>query len=67
MWKKVIADEHRKYNKVVDDALEVVVEREQALYFPKLEIQVLAQERQVQKVEIDRLQPSASHKPAVNQ
>lgn len=45
MWKKVIADEHRKYNKVVDDALEVVVEREKALYFSKLEIQVLAQER----------------------
>jgi hypothetical protein len=28
MGKKVIADEHREHNKVVDDALEVVVERE---------------------------------------
>jgi hypothetical protein len=28
MGEKVIADEHRKHNKVVDDALEVVVERE---------------------------------------
>ena len=61
MGKKVIADEHCKHNKVVDDALEVVVEREQAPYFPKLEIQVFAQERKVQKVKIDRLQPSVSH------
>jgi hypothetical protein len=28
MGKEVIADENRKHNKVVDDALEVVVERE---------------------------------------
>jgi len=44
MGKKVIADEHRQDNKVIDDALEVVVEREYTPYFPKLEIQVLAQE-----------------------
>lgn len=47
MGKKVIADEHRKHNKVVDNALEVVVEWEYAPYFLKLEIQVLAQKRQV--------------------
>jgi hypothetical protein len=28
MGKKVVADEYRKHNKVIDDALEVVVERE---------------------------------------
>jgi hypothetical protein len=44
MGKKVVADENRQHNKIIDDALQVVVERECAPYFPKLEIQVLAQE-----------------------
>jgi hypothetical protein len=28
MGKEVVADEHRKHNKVIDDALEVVIKRE---------------------------------------
>jgi len=26
MWKKVVANEHRKHNEIIDNALEVVVE-----------------------------------------
>lgn len=60
MWKEVVADEHREHDKVIDDALQVVVEWQCGPYVPELEIEILAQERQMQKVEIDRLQPFRS-------
>ena len=53
MREEVISDEHCKHNEVVDDALEVVVERQRAPDFSELEVQVLAQERQVEKIEIN--------------
>jgi hypothetical protein len=58
MWKKVVANEHRKHNEIIDNALKVVVEWQCVAYVPKLEVQVLAHERQMQKVEINRLRPS---------
>ena len=49
---KVVADKDVDQDKVVDDALEVVLERERRLERAELVVEVLAEEREVHQVKI---------------
>jgi hypothetical protein len=50
---KVIADEQCKHDEIVDYTLEVIAEGQRGSHFSELEVQVLAQETQMEKVEIN--------------
>ena len=51
---EILIDEDGEQNEVVDKALEVVVERRRGFDAPKIEI--LTHEREVEQVEVDRLE-----------
>jgi hypothetical protein len=50
---EVISDKHREHDEIIDNTLEVVVERQRWSHFSELEVQVLAQKRQMEEVEIN--------------
>jgi hypothetical protein len=58
---KVVADKDVDQDKVVDDALEVVLERERRLERAELVVEVLAEEREVHQVEILVLEAVSAH------
>ena len=50
---EIISDKHREHNEIINNALEVVVERQRWSHFSELEVQILAQERQMKEIKIN--------------
>jgi hypothetical protein len=53
---EIVSDEDGEQNEVIDNKLEVVVERQPGFDVPKFEIKILAHEGEVEQVKVDRLE-----------
>ena|SRR6266436_8491695 len=53
---EIVPDEDGEHNKVVDNVLEIVVERQREFDVLKFDIEILAHEREVEQVKVDRLE-----------
>lgn len=63
MRQKVVADKDVDQDKVVDDPLEIVLERERRFQRAELVVEVLAEEREVHKVKVLVLEAVQSKEP----